>query len=197
MDHQIPKSKWKVFWSKPPFVIFLFCLALFAITTFSLSVYIAQADKIQNPNVLDWNRLLKKLTKLEYCLPKNPQNLQEFYSKDWISSTLKVDLSPDFIEAFGDLNEKVVKARGQVLTRYLGHLPPQFFNQSLVLNFELPRKQSESSSACLEVQGPAKLLEYLQFNQTTCHSESQGVLSTAILFRPLSSLYSISLLRSL
>ena len=82
MDHPIPKSKWKLFWSKPPFVVFLFCLALFALTTFSLSVYVAQTDKIPNPNVLDWNKLLKKLTKLEFCLAKNQVSKIVYWGKN-------------------------------------------------------------------------------------------------------------------
>ena len=44
-------------------------------------------------------------------------------------------------------------------------------NQSLILNFEFPQKEG---STCLQIQGPAELLEFLQFNNTACHIESQG-----------------------
>ena len=177
MDHhQVPKSKWKLIWSKPPFVVFLFCLALFALTTFSLSVYVAQTDKIPNPNVLDWNKLLKKLTKLEFCLPQNPKSL-EINQENWITSALQIQVSEDFLNTFQE--NKIIKAQTEVLTKYLGHLPSEFLNHSLILSLDIPDKLS--SSACLQVQGPKNLLQYLAFNQTTCPTVQAGSAVTTLL----------------
>ena len=84
LDHQPPISKWRTFWtSNPPIVIFILCLASFGLTTFSLSVYVAQTENIRNPNVLDWNRLLKHLSKLDYCLPKEPksESIETIYNR--------------------------------------------------------------------------------------------------------------------
>ena len=180
MDHQVPKSKWKLFWSKPPFVVFLFCLALFALTTFSLSVYVAQTDKIPNPNVLDWNKLLKKLTKLEFCLPQNPPKIPESLQvkqENWITSALQIQVSQDFVTTFQE--NKIIKAQSEVLTKYLGHLPSEFLNHSLILSLDIPNKPS--SSACLQVQGPKNLLQYLAFNQTTCPTVQAGTTVTTLL----------------
>jgi len=180
MDHQVPKSKWKLFWSKPPFVVFLFCLALFALTTFSLSVYVAQTDKIPNPNVLDWNKLLKKLTKLEFCLPQNPPKIPESLQvkqENWITSALQIQVSQDFVTTFQE--NKIIKAQSEVLTKYLGHLPSEFLNHSLILSLDIPNKPS--SSACLQVQGPKNLLQDLAFNQTTCPTVQAGTTVTTLL----------------
>ena len=64
------KDRWKV--QKSQLIILFLFQASFGITTFSLSVYIAQTDNIPNPNVLDWNGLLRHLSRLDYCLPHQP-----------------------------------------------------------------------------------------------------------------------------
>ena len=54
--------------SKPPMVIFMISLLAFAVTTFTLSIYVSRTDNIPNPDVLSWNSLLVRISKLEFCL---------------------------------------------------------------------------------------------------------------------------------
>jgi hypothetical protein len=176
--------------TRPPMVVFLLCLASFALTTFSLSVYVAQSDKIRNPDVLDWNTLLFKLTKLDFCLPfeqsvYNLTNLSDIEQSDWISSTLTVQVSKDFAEAFYDAASKVPKrvlAKGQVLVQHLGRrAPAEFLDDNLIIGFELPpqiqgQQQDDDVYVCLEVRGPKGLIQYLEVNDTSCSSPDQGTL---------------------
>jgi hypothetical protein len=50
--------------SKPPMVVFVACLLAFAFTTLSLSLYVSHSDNIPNPDVLSWNSLLVRISKL-------------------------------------------------------------------------------------------------------------------------------------
>ena len=80
--------------------------------------------------------------------------------ENWISTGLQIQVPQDFTSTLQDL--KINSAKSVILTKYLGHLPSQFQNQSLILNLQI-----QSSSTCLQVQGPEKLLKNLP-NQTTC-----------------------------
>jgi len=183
------QSKWKLFWSqRPPFLIFLLCLASFGLTLFSLSVFVAQKDKIQNPDVLDWNKLLVKMTKLEFCLPSKESNynlttLDWTSRSDWTNVTLSVLVSEDFSNAFyqnskeeiGQDTNKLVRARAQIDVKNLGRgIRPEFMNDIIIVSFELPQPNSQNPWACLEVQGPKSLLKHLRMNDTTCTQQLQG-----------------------
>ena len=168
--------------------MFLLCLASFGVTLFSLSVFVAQSDKIQNPDVLDWNKLLTRLTKLEFCLPSPKSNYtmstfnEEGNSQDsdWANVTLSVQVSEEFSQAFYkkiknvDQN-KPIKATGQIEVKHLGRgIRPEFKNDLIYVSFELPTSQKSASSACLHVQGPASLLKHLEQNDTSCSEIYQG-----------------------
>jgi len=179
-------SKLKYLWThRPPFIMFLLCLSSFGVTLFSLSVFVAQSEKIQNPDVLDWNKLLTRLTKLEFCLPSPESNynlttIDTTDNNDWSNVTLSVQVSEEFSEAFYKNvdHEKSVKATGQVEVKHLGRgIRPEFKNDILVVSFELPRSYESNPSACLHVQGPASLLKHLDLNDTSCASESDDELS--------------------
>ena len=189
------QSKWKLFWSqRPPFLIFLLCLASFGLTLFSLSVFVAQKDKIQNPDVLDWNKLLVKMTKLEFCLPSKESNynlttLDWTSRSDWTNVTLSVLVSEDFSNAFyqnskeenGQDTNKLVRARAQIDVKNLGRgIRPEFMNDIIIVSFELPQPNSQNPWACLEVQGPKSLLKHLRMNDTTCTQQLQGNLKNLI-----------------
>jgi len=177
------------FWThKPPFIIFLLCLASFGLTLFSLSVFVAQTDKIQNPDVLDWNKLLSKMTRLEYCLPSKDSKYNltvpsDWTNKpDWTNVTLRVQVSEEFSSAFYSISsedieseKKPITARVEVQVKHLGRgIKPEFHDKMLIVSFHLPLPQSPSTDACLEVQGPKELLKYLQLNDTTCSLQNQG-----------------------
>jgi len=189
LDHQPPISKWRTFWtSNPPIVIFILCLASFGLTTFSLSVYVAQTENIRNPNVLDWNRLLKHLSKLDYCLPKEPisekqtNNIPQIVCNvtDFSSASLKITVTKDFSEAFySSVNQKSevennqnhISAKGEIQVLHLGRgLPQPFLHDCIVIEFILPPKSEE---ICLNIKGPKGLLKYLESNETTCSSPNQ------------------------
>jgi len=165
--------------------MFLLCLASFGITLFSLSVFVAQSEKIQNPDVLDWNKLLTRLTKLEFCLPAPESNynmttIDTTAQDDWANVTLSVQVSEEFSQAFYknvDQN-KPVKATGQVEVKHLGRgIRPEFKNDIILVSFELPTYQKSASSACLHVQGPASLLKHLELNDTSCSNNEEGDIS--------------------
>ena len=187
MLDQPPISKWRTFWTvNPPIVIFILCLASFGLTTFSLSVYVAQTENIRNPNALDWNRLLKHFSKLDYCLPeqKSQNTKPELLCNvtDFSSATLKITVTEDFSDAFySSFNQKsgekdnYISAKGDIQVLHLGRgLPQPYLNDCIVIEFILPPKNSLSEEICLNVKGPRGLLKYLESNETsTCTSSNQ------------------------
>ena len=185
---------------RPPFIIFLLCVAAFGIALFSLSVFVAQSEKIRNPDVLDWNTLLSKLTKLEFCLPAKA-NLKKYnnvsatnlYHADlkldqWTQASLNVKVSSEFSQAFHQVaktadNDKPVLAKGQIEVRHLGKrgVRPKFLNETILILFVIPPPQSPSS-ACLEIQGSKVLLSHLTDDSndtTTCSDSFKGLLPLA------------------
>ena len=176
-------SKLKYLWThRPPFIMFLLCLASFGVTLFSLSVFVAQSDKIQNPDVLDWNKLLTRLTKLEFCLPSPESNYNSTIigtknEENWVNVTLSVQVSEEFSQAFfKNVDQtKPVKATGQVEVKHLGRgIKPEFKNDVIRVSFQLPTSEKDASSACLHVQGPSALLKHLELNDTSCSEEYEG-----------------------
>ncbi|XP_076472938.1 transmembrane protein 248-like [Babylonia areolata] len=60
------------FVSRPPLVVFMICLASFAIALLSFA-YIVKEREIRNPDITeDWNTFLKALSDLEYCVASEP-----------------------------------------------------------------------------------------------------------------------------
>lgn len=159
--------------NRPPMAIFLLCLASFGLTTFSLSVYVAQSDKIRNPDVLDWNSLLSKLTKLDYCLPSSPSvyNVTSQTNASFYAS-MPVQVSEEFAEAFYKLKtDQSFKTKGWIGVKFLGQgLPVEFQHDFISVAFEFPPKSgaNDDNEVCLEIGGPKGLLQYLEFNETTC-----------------------------
>lgn len=127
------------FWThRPPYVVFLLCLTCFGLTLFSLSVFVAQTDRLANPDVLDWNKLLNKLKKLEYCLPlpkTHPLVLSEEEvqknQSNWTSAFLAVDFAPDLLADFRQFNFQT-----QVQVNHLGRgIRPEFQNDVIIVTF--------------------------------------------------------------
>ncbi|XP_005091558.1 transmembrane protein 248 [Aplysia californica] len=57
--------------SRPPLVVFMLCLASFAIALITFA-YIVKAKDIPDPDVsVDWNTFLEKFSHLQFCLPQN------------------------------------------------------------------------------------------------------------------------------
>ncbi len=169
-------TKLKYLWTyRPPFVVFLFCIASFALTLFSLSVFIAQTEKIANPDVLDWNRLLIKLTKLEYCLPQSFNGVQsKSHPANNSVTSLAVEISQSFLEplyALANDSQLVVQARGSVLAKHMGRgIRPEFHEELIFVTINLPRqldKNINSQVACLQVEGSKQFLKHLEANITT------------------------------
>lgn len=162
-------SKLKHFWShRPPYVVFLCCIASFGLTLFSLSVFVAQNDKIPNPDVLDWNKLLKKLTKIEFCIPQNQTVIPKVVKKDWINVSLSVQVSQDFSQALGS---SPVQATGEILLKYL-KVRPEFESESIAISF---RVNDQENFDCLDISGPKKLLKNLEQNDTICSKKLQNL----------------------
>lgn len=57
--------------NRPPLVVFMLCLGLFAVALLSLAYYVKLND-VQNPDVSqDWNIFLEQLSKLDFCITNN------------------------------------------------------------------------------------------------------------------------------
>jgi hypothetical protein len=54
--------------SRPPIVVFVASLFLFAASTLILSIVVSSRSNIHNPDVLGWNRLLAKMAELNFCV---------------------------------------------------------------------------------------------------------------------------------
>lgn len=156
------------FWTqRPPYVVFLLCLTCFGLTLFSLSVFVAQTDKIANPDVLDWNKLLSKLTKLEYCLSQSSESDFKLIQQNWTSLFLPVHFGQGWFQAFN--------LRTQVEVKHLGRgIRPEFQNDVILVTFYFD--QSKAGQDCLQVQGPESLLKHLKANNSTTPAvlESKG-----------------------
>lgn len=62
------------FYSKPPLVVFLFCILSFSVTLLCLALYIQNNPSVKNTDVLDWNRLVQELGELKFCLCKKEED---------------------------------------------------------------------------------------------------------------------------
>lgn len=58
-------------WSRPPLALFLCSLLLICVTCLSLAMYVHTTDNMDNPDILDWNRLLSEMSNLKYCMSSN------------------------------------------------------------------------------------------------------------------------------
>jgi len=58
-------------WSRPPLAVFLCSLLLICLTTLSLAIYVHTTDNMDNPDILDWNRLLSEMSNMKYCMSSN------------------------------------------------------------------------------------------------------------------------------
>ncbi|CAG5128426.1 unnamed protein product [Candidula unifasciata] len=84
--------------SRPPLVVFMICLASFAIALITFA-YIVKTRDLPNPDVTeDWNTFLEKLSHLKFCVSHNTT------SHNWSTPAVKVgDLSPaDALESIKD-----------------------------------------------------------------------------------------------
>lgn len=173
--------------SRPPLVVFLASLSAFALTTFSLSVYVQQTDNLANPDVLDWNSLLSRFTRLNYCVPaSNVTQLVLHNDNDngtRKSVSLKVpSVSASFAEALFSAakSKNHVKAQGQVQVQHLGRgLPVAFRNSVLDITIELENRQP--FEACLTVEGPVGLLKNLKNDEEKCQKQHHENVNTALM----------------
>ncbi|ELT90464.1 hypothetical protein CAPTEDRAFT_222725 [Capitella teleta] len=68
--------------SRPPIVIFMVCLGLFAFVLLSLAFYV-QSNELQNPNVAeDWNMFLDSFADLEFCVQGNSSEASPYLTTD-------------------------------------------------------------------------------------------------------------------
>ncbi|XP_059174267.1 transmembrane protein 248-like isoform X3 [Physella acuta] len=86
--------------SRPPLVVFMICLASFAIALITFA-YIVKTKEMANPDVSeDWNTFLTKFSKLDFCVPHNASMHIN------ASSPIKVaDQSP--AEVYNSLKDKI------------------------------------------------------------------------------------------
>jgi hypothetical protein len=101
--------------SRPPLVVFMICLASFAIALITFA-YIVKTRDLPNPDVTeDWNTFLEKLSHLKFCVSNNAS------SHNLSAPSVKVgDLSPgDALESIKDkiIEHKVSSEPSQVSKR--------------------------------------------------------------------------------
>jgi len=58
--------------NRPPIIVFVACLGVFAIVLMSLAYYIKITEEIPDPDIRqDWNQFLKRFSTLEFCIQHN------------------------------------------------------------------------------------------------------------------------------
>ena len=156
--------------SKPPMMVFIFCLFAFAFTTLSLSFYVTHSDKIPNPDILSWNSLLIRISKLEFCLQPPAANISvpnpavnQTSDLDQTVS-ISVPISPKFLEEFrlsvGKHTGETVLARGEIAISKLGRHLSRYEGHTIFLTFEIfgDDLKNNNGDVCLFVEGPKMLL---------------------------------------
>lgn len=162
--------------SKPPMVIFVVSLLAFAITTFSLSVYVSKTEFITNPDVLSWNSLLVRISKLEFCLQPQ-QNLNNANTDNNIINnnrtffdetvSISVPISPKFFDEFrlsvSKFPAQTFLVRGPIPMSKLGRHLSRYEGQSIHLSFEISSGDdgTKSNNVCLIVEGSKALISDL------------------------------------
>ncbi len=93
--------------NRPPLVVFVLGLFAFALTTVLLAAAVSSKDRLRNPDALDWDTFLGKVTRLEYCLhgssSSNSNNRSSgSSSNDTVSAGVLVPISTEFLREFHD-----------------------------------------------------------------------------------------------
>jgi len=89
--------------SRPPIVVFVVSLFLFAASTLVLSIVVSSRNDIHNPDVLGWNRLLAKMSELDFCLnhasqAASPASSPSIDVGPLSAATVSVPFSPSFVD---------------------------------------------------------------------------------------------------
>ena len=182
------------FLSKPPVVIFMISLLAFAVTTFTLSIYVSSTENIPNPDVLSWNSLLVRIAKLEFCLRPHPsQNDTDNLSRTTANHTvsISVPLSPKFLDEFRTSVSKIPAkktflARGEIPISKLGRHLSRYEGQTIYLSFEISSESSSTSTnenVCLLIGGSESLISYLNsgISPGNCSSDALSQRNVTIL----------------
>ncbi len=97
--------------NRPPLVVFVLGLFAFALTTVLLAAAVSSKDRLRNPDALDWDTFLGKVTRLEYCLHGSSSNnnnnsnnnrSSSSSSNDTVSAGVLVPISTEFLREFHD-----------------------------------------------------------------------------------------------
>ena len=96
--------------NRPPLVVFVLGLFAFALTTVLLAAAVSSKDRLRNPDALDWDTFLGKVTRLEYCLHGSSSNnnnnrsssSSSSSSDDTVSAGVLVPISTEFLREFHD-----------------------------------------------------------------------------------------------
>ena len=157
--------------SKPPMVIFVVSLIAFAVTTFSLSVYVSKTEYITNPDVLSWNSLLVRISKLEFCLqPQQSANNSRPSNRTSFDETvsISVPISPKFFDEFrlsvSKFPAETFLVRGPIPMSKLGRHLARYEGQSIDLSFEISSGidgTKANDNVCLILEGPKTLISDL------------------------------------
>ena len=147
---------------RPPGVLFLLCLLSFAITTMALSFYINHNNRVRNPDILDWNTLLRETGNLHFCLPNNQSDADRQHRQqlpgdtDRANISVSVGVSPDLVKLLRpyDLGNNVLVS--VVKFSDMGRtVPHKYKGQVMVLTFALAEQQK---ALCIQVNAPASIL---------------------------------------
>lgn len=160
------------FMSKPPVVIFMISLLAFAVTTFTLSIYVSKTEDIPNPDVLCWNSLLVRISKLEFCLQPHPrQNDTDGHSQNTANQTvsISVPISPKFLDKFrtsvSKISAETFLARGEIPISKLGRHLSRYEGQTISLSFEISSDddggKSTNDNVCMLIEGSESLISDL------------------------------------
>lgn len=94
------------FTTRPPLVVFMICLASFAVTLITFA-YIVKTQNLPDPDVKeDWNTILEKFSNLQFCIPHNEIAHNTTLPKLTIGEK-------NAAEVFQNIHEKVGETLGQ------------------------------------------------------------------------------------
>lgn len=164
--------------SKPPLVAFVTCIVVFGVMTLSLGIYVQNKSKLENPDVLNWNTLLKRIGDLNFCLTKKDStkilkkrslkeekvDLNTIQRPNVTVATFSVPITANF-------HRSLTEAYGSDSLLTLGTIPmnsltkkpdvtEHYSGQSLNVSFLLvaPSQMDVGARMCITVRGPSGLL---------------------------------------
>lgn len=147
--------------SRPPLAIFISALFFISLTAFSLALYV-HSSTLQNPDILDWSRLLEEMSELKYCLHQTHPST--YASNSSFVSVSRADIHPPLYSSLikpAQLSVGSFLAQGWIP---LDHMGLGHKNQQVEVTIS---RLNDARNFCLQVRGASTTLRSLNSTTTT------------------------------